>query len=196
MFGVGTTELDNEQKVKFYKGYLRDFWSSDIKPFDKVRRDILGLLFREAQDKDRRTIGLLARTKNDMCRIGAEYLMSLGRRVDWQWFNLSVLHQRGLSDDDVFQEVREYEYALFLYNGGGNRGFPIFFKNIVASREVERQYTLIISTEFFEEGYELIDPFKQLDGNFEFPVFDPERGKNIRKTYKQGIIKEEKCYVK
>ena len=79
MYEAPSVKWTKEHKLNFYKNYLKQLWFPDIKPFDKAHSDILRQLFREASEKIQ-NIGILARSKDDMYRIGQVWLMSFGKR--------------------------------------------------------------------------------------------------------------------
>ena len=169
MYEAPAVILTNEQKLKFYRSYLRQFGSPDIKPFDNAHSDVLLQIFAMAVERGRKTIGILARNKEDMIRIGQVWLMSLKKRVYWECFGFEELFNLNRTKEFTYQSVNENEYVILMYERVGNNSLPIFAKSLISLREADGLYTLLISMADIELGHKLIDPFKDLDGDFIFP---------------------------
>jgi hypothetical protein len=181
-------EWDHKKAVQFYKNYLKQFWSGDIRPYDALHRDRLRQIFK----RDRLTVGLLVKEASDFLRVGTEYLLSLHKRVFWQYFDVTSLVNSHLGGELPLQEVNEYEYVIISFHGGAHRPMARFMDLLVTEREIKRLHTLILSTAQSEWlGTPVWDPFLELDGSYKWPYTALDRtGVTIKQRTQPEAIPE------
>ena len=190
MYEVPAVEWTLERQKQFFSRYLRHFWTPSVKPFDKIHNDVIQKEFSKSIKMEQGTIGFLARNRDDIYRMCIAYLMSLKKRVFWNSFDLAALLTTSLKNENVIAEVNEYEFAILMYHGSGNKYLPVIADNIISSRELIGFNTFVVSTVDTDLGVSLTDPFRELDGHFVFPKveWDMEKEKVSSKKNSNSLL--------